>query len=195
MARVSAAEAQGRGQPAGHRCVEHEAQVPHIEHAHRRTMGEHDRPLRRASGELKAKPGGELQVHGCGALIRWLLANELVDEINLLIPPTRARRIHPALQPASAALGTRAAAAAQGRPTTRRRDRPRPPAPPPPALGGLITSITLRLSSDRAGSFDARVPRHWLVARLRFTRPNPNTQGVSLDAGVHDEVGSPFRNG
>jgi dihydrofolate reductase len=40
-----------------------------------------------AIGELKAKPGGELQVHGSGALTRWLLANELVDELNLLIVP------------------------------------------------------------------------------------------------------------
>jgi dihydrofolate reductase len=40
-----------------------------------------------AVGELKAKPGGELQVHGSGALTRWLLENELVDEINLLIVP------------------------------------------------------------------------------------------------------------
>jgi dihydrofolate reductase len=38
-------------------------------------------------GELRAKPGGELQVHGSGALIRWLLDNDLVDEINLLIFP------------------------------------------------------------------------------------------------------------
>jgi dihydrofolate reductase len=38
-------------------------------------------------GELKAKPGGELQVHGSGVLIRSLLENELVDEINLLIVP------------------------------------------------------------------------------------------------------------
>ena len=37
--------------------------------------------------ELKAKPGGELQVHGSGNLIRWLLENELVDEINLLVCP------------------------------------------------------------------------------------------------------------
>jgi dihydrofolate reductase len=37
--------------------------------------------------ELKAKPGGELQVHGSGALTRWLLENDLVDEINLLIVP------------------------------------------------------------------------------------------------------------
>jgi dihydrofolate reductase len=40
-----------------------------------------------AIGELKAKPGGELQVHGSGALTRWLLDNELVDEMNLLICP------------------------------------------------------------------------------------------------------------
>jgi dihydrofolate reductase len=40
-----------------------------------------------AIGELKAKPGGELQVHGSGALTRWLLDNDLVDEINLLICP------------------------------------------------------------------------------------------------------------
>ena len=38
-------------------------------------------------GELKAKPGGELQVHGSGALTRWLLENDLVDEMNLLIVP------------------------------------------------------------------------------------------------------------
>jgi dihydrofolate reductase len=40
-----------------------------------------------AIGELKAKPGGELQVHGSGTLIRWLLDNDLVDEINLLMYP------------------------------------------------------------------------------------------------------------
>jgi dihydrofolate reductase len=28
-----------------------------------------------------------LQVHGSGALTRWLLENDLVDEINLLIVP------------------------------------------------------------------------------------------------------------
>jgi dihydrofolate reductase len=40
-----------------------------------------------AIGEMKAKPGGELQVHGSGALTRWLLDNDLVDEMNLLIVP------------------------------------------------------------------------------------------------------------
>ena len=40
-----------------------------------------------AIGELKAKPGGELQVHGSGALTRWLLENELVDEMILLVCP------------------------------------------------------------------------------------------------------------
>jgi dihydrofolate reductase len=38
-------------------------------------------------GELKAKPGGELQVHGSGTLIRSLLENDLVDEITLLVVP------------------------------------------------------------------------------------------------------------
>jgi dihydrofolate reductase len=37
--------------------------------------------------ELKAKAGGELQVHGSGVLVRRLLDNDLVDEINLLTVP------------------------------------------------------------------------------------------------------------
>jgi dihydrofolate reductase len=43
--------------------------------------------LAAAVHELKAKPGRELQVHGSGALFRWLLENELVDEINLFTFP------------------------------------------------------------------------------------------------------------
>src|SRR4030095_7402941 len=43
--------------------------------------------LAAAIGELQAKPGDELQVHGSGALIRWLLDHDLVDEIQLLIAP------------------------------------------------------------------------------------------------------------
>jgi len=40
-----------------------------------------------AIGELKANAAGELQVHGSGTLIRWLLDHRLVDEIVLLIYP------------------------------------------------------------------------------------------------------------
>jgi dihydrofolate reductase len=40
-----------------------------------------------AVGALKAKPGGELQVHGSGALVRWLFENQLVDEMILLTYP------------------------------------------------------------------------------------------------------------
>ena len=43
--------------------------------------------LAAAVRELKAGPAGELQVHGSGALIRWLLENDLVDEMNLLVVP------------------------------------------------------------------------------------------------------------
>ena len=43
--------------------------------------------LAAAIGKLKAKQAGELQVHGSGALTRWLLENGLVDEMNLLIVP------------------------------------------------------------------------------------------------------------
>ena len=40
-----------------------------------------------AISELKSEEGGELQVHGSGALVRWLLENDLVDELTLLICP------------------------------------------------------------------------------------------------------------
>jgi dihydrofolate reductase len=43
--------------------------------------------LAAAVGELKAKPGGELQVHGSGNLVRWLLEHQLVDELTLLVCP------------------------------------------------------------------------------------------------------------
>ena len=37
--------------------------------------------------ELKARPGRELQVHGSGVLLRWLLEHDLVDELNLRLCP------------------------------------------------------------------------------------------------------------
>jgi dihydrofolate reductase len=43
--------------------------------------------LAAAVGELTARPGRELQVHGSGALFRWLLDHDLVDELNLFICP------------------------------------------------------------------------------------------------------------
>ena len=58
--------------------------------------------LFRSVGELKAKPGGELQVHGSGVLIRWLLDNQLVDEIILLTVPLvvgQGTRLFPATGP------------------------------------------------------------------------------------------------
>src|ERR671921_857318 len=58
-----------------------------------------------AIGELKAKAAGELQVHGSGTLVRWLLDNHLVDEITLLTYPVvvgQGTRLFPATGPDSA---------------------------------------------------------------------------------------------
>jgi dihydrofolate reductase len=43
--------------------------------------------LAAAVGELKARRGGELQVHGSGGLVRWLFEDQLVDELTLLVCP------------------------------------------------------------------------------------------------------------
>jgi dihydrofolate reductase len=54
--------------------------------------------LAAAIAELKATPGGELQVHGSGALIRWLLDHQLVEELTLLVCPVilgQGRRLFP----------------------------------------------------------------------------------------------------
>jgi dihydrofolate reductase len=43
--------------------------------------------LGEAVGKLRSEATGELQVHGSGKLVRWLLATHLVDEINLFTYP------------------------------------------------------------------------------------------------------------
>jgi dihydrofolate reductase len=43
--------------------------------------------LAAAVAELKTAPGGELQVHGSGTLVRSLLEHDLVDEMTLLVIP------------------------------------------------------------------------------------------------------------
>jgi dihydrofolate reductase len=46
-----------------------------------------DGDVEAAVRELKARPGRELQVHGSGVLLRWLLERDLVDELNLELHP------------------------------------------------------------------------------------------------------------
>ena len=46
-----------------------------------------DGDVEAAIRELKAKPGNEIQVHGSGELLRWLLERDLVDELNLRLYP------------------------------------------------------------------------------------------------------------
>ena len=53
-------------------------------------LGEHDRPLRRPRGchrRAEGQRAGELQVHGSGTLIRWLLEHDLVDEMTCSVVP------------------------------------------------------------------------------------------------------------
>ena len=46
-----------------------------------------DGDVEAAVRELKAKPGRDLLLQGSGALLRWLLERDLVDELNLLVYP------------------------------------------------------------------------------------------------------------
>ena len=46
-----------------------------------------DGDVEAAIRDLKAQAGRELQLHGSGELLRWLLERDLVDELNLRIYP------------------------------------------------------------------------------------------------------------
>ena len=46
-----------------------------------------DAAVEAAIRALKAQPGNELQLHGSGVLLRWLLEHDLVDELNLRVSP------------------------------------------------------------------------------------------------------------
>jgi len=70
-----------------------------------------------AIADLKGEPGGELQVHGSGNLVRWLLDKQLVDEITLLIYPVvvgQGTRLFPDTGPDSALDLTDSRATRQG---------------------------------------------------------------------------------
>ena len=43
--------------------------------------------LEAAIRDLKAQPGRELQLHGSGVLLNWVLERDLVDEVNLRVSP------------------------------------------------------------------------------------------------------------
>jgi dihydrofolate reductase len=46
-----------------------------------------DGDLVEAVRDLKAKPGNELQVHGSGKLVRFLLEHDLLDRLHLIVAP------------------------------------------------------------------------------------------------------------
>jgi dihydrofolate reductase len=46
-----------------------------------------DAEIEAAIRDLKAQPGGEIQLHGSGVLLRWLLERDLVDELNIRLVP------------------------------------------------------------------------------------------------------------
>ena len=61
-----------------------------VDHAHEPDVAEHPRldgDVEAAIRELKAKPGRDLLLQGSGALLRWLLERDLVDELKLVICP------------------------------------------------------------------------------------------------------------
>lgn len=86
--------------------------------------------LAAAVREPKGRPGRELQVHGSGVLFRWLLAQRLVDEINLFIFPVvvgQGTRLFPESGPDAALelIGSRTTGTGIGIPIYRPAGQPR----------------------------------------------------------------------
>jgi dihydrofolate reductase len=75
--------------PIGHRINELPKYVPSTTLANPTWDNTHvlDGDVEAKIRDLKQAPGRELQVHGSGALLRWLLEKDLVDELNLRISP------------------------------------------------------------------------------------------------------------
>ena len=109
-------------------------------------------------GEVKAKPAGELQVHGSGALVRWLLENDLVDEITLLTYPVIIGQGTRLFADAGAGHGARTGGIAAH---PQRGDDPGLPAHRPPAVrnghGRPLTSRRARTTGREVAPVGRRV--------------------------------------
>jgi dihydrofolate reductase len=119
--------------------------------------------------ELKAKPGRELQVHGSGALLRWLLERDLVDELNLQLYPV--------------VVVARPAAVPGARPDAR------------PGAGRVAIDAVRRhapdLSTGRAGDVPQRrrvTPSRWLHRRAERVglRLGPRVRPAAVPGRVRD---------
>ena len=147
-----------------------------------------------AIGELKAKPAGELQVHGSGALVRWLLDNHLVDEITLLTYPVvigQGTRLFPDSGPDIALDLVESRADSKGNdpglpahraPAVCNRDRrPRRRLTPAAASGDIPERSPMKASPARSSAQAVR-----LVSGLAVVR-DPEVSG---DDPLHGIVGS-----
>lgn len=128
--------------------------------------------LASAVAELKAAPGGELQVHGSGVLVRWLLEHRLVDELTLLVCPVvlgQGTRLFPARR--GCGHGTRPGGVAV-HPT--RSDDPGLPAHGPPGVRvGRAEPEYLIPRRHNAGSASAqgRSASSWVASASRVASP------------------------
>jgi hypothetical protein len=72
------------------RRAEQQAQVRGVDQHHRSAVGGHQclsGDVAAAIGDLKVHQEGELLVPGSGVLVRWLLANDFVDQLDLVTYP------------------------------------------------------------------------------------------------------------